>query len=165
MRRPGAAIEGSVPDDNGPGRQRDLAQGRAFGEGGPSDLGEVGWQRDLAQGRALVEGVLSNLGEVGRKRDLAQGRALAEGAPSNLGESGRQRDLAQRRALQEGALSNLGLGFEDSAAAAVGMDDITLHLAAGVEVVAGDKGGERFISSSPAGIAAQCRPRRRHLQV
>ena len=42
MRRPGAAIVGVGSDDNGSGREHDLAQGRAELEGVRSDLGEVG---------------------------------------------------------------------------------------------------------------------------
>ena len=39
---------------------------RAVTEGVDTDVDWPGRQRDLAQGRAPVEGVMSNLGEVGR---------------------------------------------------------------------------------------------------
>ena len=66
----------------------------AVKEGIDADVDWPGRQRDLAQGRALLEGTLSNLGEVGRQRDVAQGLAIGEGKCSNLGKVGWQRDLA-----------------------------------------------------------------------
>ena len=97
------AHQGRAPREGEVGRECELAQGGAPGEGVNFDICEVGRQRDLAQGRAPVEGGVSKLGDVRRQCDVNQGRAGTKSCPPNRDQVARQRDLAQGQAARKGA--------------------------------------------------------------